>query len=146
MNAHNGPSQVDKGTPNSKRPKSHSEKFERQFAFVDGLNSRKGTGRAKTRSFVTKQHYRKKRFDKAQQGNDGGRQQQDPVTPVVASAVAHAGREVLVRDKQELISRGDGSDATLLEHLGGGRADPFNSYPIPATKDVHELVDHCEFW
>ncbi|EXJ60295.1 hypothetical protein A1O7_04447 [Cladophialophora yegresii CBS 114405] len=36
-------------------------------------------------------------------------------------------------------------EASFLQRLGSGRADPFNSYPILATPDVHELVDHFYF-
>lgn len=126
--------------PNDQRSKSHDASqsvpsvvgFEKQFEFIDGLNSRKGVGRKKTRSFVTKQHYRRKQFEKATKREEA-----------VAFAADVSG-SFRVWDAEELRPfRGIGS--TQPEQLGGGRADPFNSYPIPATRDVHELVDHCEY-
>ena len=27
--------------------------------------------------------------------------------------------------------------------LGAGRVDPFQTFPIEATRDIHQLVDHC---
>lgn len=36
------------------------------------------------------------------------------------------------------------ADSPSPEVLGAGRADPFYTYPIHATRVVHELVDHCK--
>jgi len=136
MSAH-GPGQID-AAPNSKRLKSQSG-FERQFEFVDGLSSRKAAGRAKTRSFVTKEYYRQKRFQRAQREGDAGPRQHEQTPGTDDSGV------VVAREKTQAVrSRRGESEVSLLERLGGGRSDPFNSYPIPATRDVHVLVDHCE--
>jgi hypothetical protein len=136
-------------SPNYKRSKSqHTSQpapsavgFEKQFEFIDGLNSRKGAGRKTTRSFVTKQHYRKKRFEQGTKREKEGGQASGTEIAAFAADVSGSFR---AWDTEEVRSfRGIGS--TQPEQLGGGRADPFNSYPIPATRDVHELVDHCEY-
>jgi hypothetical protein len=30
--------------------------------------------------------------------------------------------------------------------LGAGRVDPFQTFPIDATQDIHQLVDHCMYY
>ena len=32
----------------------------------------------------------------------------------------------------------------LIESFGGGRRNPFESYPVPFNNEVNELMDHCE--
>ena len=33
-----------------------------------------------------------------------------------------------------------------ITFLGAGRIDPFSTYPIEATLEVHQLVDHCTYF
>ena len=33
--------------------------------------------------------------------------------------------------------------ASPITILGAGRVDPFQTFPIEATRDIHQLVDHC---
>ena len=33
--------------------------------------------------------------------------------------------------------------ASPMTMLGAGRVDPFQTFPIEATRDIHQLVDHC---
>ena len=34
-----------------------------------------------------------------------------------------------------------------IEKLGGGRRNPFDTYPIPLSEEVNELMDHCKsYW
>jgi hypothetical protein len=33
--------------------------------------------------------------------------------------------------------------ASPMTILGAGRVDPFQTFPIEATRDIHQLVDHC---
>jgi hypothetical protein len=32
----------------------------------------------------------------------------------------------------------------IIERLGGGRRNPFESYPVPFNDEVNELMDHCK--
>lgn len=124
-------------------PATSSVAFKTQFAFVDGLNSRQGAGRKETRSFVTKQHYRKKWFEMGKDGADGARQNSQ-AEPLDSRAPVH-GKVIFWDSNEEQRQPVPSSEVGLARGLGGGRIDPFDSYPIPATRDVHELVDHCEF-
>ena len=36
------------------------------------------------------------------------------------------------------------SEPDLIERLGGGRRDPFVTYPVPFSNELNELVDHCK--
>ena len=111
--------------------------FQQRFEFVQGLDSK--AERKKTRSWVTTQHYRKKRFEDslrtteegAPGSKDNGRQRSTQCRSFMFT-------EGLIRAKYD-------EESSLLQHLGSGRADPFNSYPVHATRDVHALVDHCAF-
>ena len=138
-------------------PSSSSSGFVKHFEFVEGLDSHKGAGRKKTRSFVTKQHYRKKQFEKGKDEEPSKKGftsygVSKVLQPVAGDRTSVASAETSVRIKTHVCNPADGAEpvfripfgTTLPETLGSGRADPFNSYPIPATKDVHELVDHCE--
>jgi len=35
--------------------------------------------------------------------------------------------------------------ASPITILGAGRVDPFQTFPIEATRDIHQLVDHCMY-
>jgi hypothetical protein len=122
--------------------------FQRQFEFVQGLNSK--AERKKTRSWVTTQHYRRKRFEEQKpehsadaEGKARGRQRSTPSSRSSRSDGDQQPRtEPQAPAKAACMITGT-DEAAFLQRLGSGRADPFNSYPVPATRDVHELVDHC---
>ncbi len=127
--------------------------FPQQFEFVEGLQGK--AERRKTRSWVTKQHYRKKRYESAKV---------KPADVSIDARVKHGKQSASCSNRSTIDtedtcqSEGDhrsecedvirlNPGATVIFHvkrIGGGRADPFNSYPVPATRDVHQLVDHCE--
>ena len=131
-------------------PDKTSPKFQQQFAFVKGLTSK--TERKKTRSWVTTQHYRKKRFEEGQVKEEGDlepkRKGRRCSKPSSRSRSTRSNENPLTQAKDERLSQPSlgavGFDkSSFLERLGSGRSDPFNSYPVVATRDVHELVDHC---
>lgn len=47
-----------------------------------------------------------------------------------------------IEDAQEIANQSlvKASPVTIL---GAGRVDPFQTFPIEATRDIHQLVDHC---
>lgn len=119
---------------------------------MEGLRGK--AERNRVRAFVTKQHYRRKKYE----NSEGLRASHS------ASNRASAGSTPLPKDfeatekgawstnnkertaVEQLIKLHFGKEeAPVIDDLGRGRADPFNSYPIPATRDVHELVDHYYF-
>lgn len=106
--------------------------FEQQFAFVEGLNSK--AERKKTRSWVTTQHYRRKRYEERTAEEGAGSKSKGKSRRRSTSSSSRSD------DDQ---SQPAEASPPFLQRLGSGRADPFNSYPIQATRDVHELVDHC---
>lgn len=118
--------------------------YQPQFEFVEGLKSK--TERRKTRSWVTKQHYRKKRLESSKTGQDVPAESKGKGKERSQSGSRASKTDDGQQFGSEKIIRLDPGTHTFshVEQLGGGRADPFNSYPIPATRDVHELVDHCE--
>lgn len=130
--------------------------FQQQFEFVEGLKSK--AERKKTRSWVTTQHYRRKRYESGKAGEEHAagsqgtraRHAQPPSSPSNSDAEGAAEQKQKQREGQQeseqVVCLNPGSeDSGLVQSLGGGRTDPFDSYPIPATRDVHELVDHCEY-
>ena len=126
-----------------------SQGFRQQFEFVEGLNSK--AERKKTRSFVTKQHYRKKRYERDKAFRDVS--EESPFTGSMSPSgvfISKApGRGIIeeagcVQVDKDIRLNPEKNLGVSLERIGGGRADPFESYPIPANRDVHELVDHCE--
>jgi hypothetical protein len=36
--------------------------------------------------------------------------------------------------------------ASPITMLGAGRVDPFQTFPIDTTRDIHHLVDHCMYY
>ena len=126
-------------------------RFQQQFEFVEGLKSK--SERQKTWSWVTTQHYRKKRYEERDS------EQQSELEPKFRgrrrtvlssrSSKSHRERHGGVGDgerpavEQAVILNAGSDESKFVQRLGSGRADPFNSYPNPATRDVHELVDHC---
>ncbi|KIX95287.1 uncharacterized protein Z520_08804 [Fonsecaea multimorphosa CBS 102226] len=134
-------------------PQNDSAKFQRQFQFIEGLNSK--AQRRKTRSWVTTQHYRRKRFEArnawlaTDQENEGEFSKPLIAFPSTSKPENEGRRHAADRDAispDHAVQRDAGrGQSCFLQRLGGGRADPFNSYPVPATRDVHELVDHYYF-
>ena len=118
--------------------------FQQEFQFVQGLDSK--AIRKKTRSWVTTQHYRKKRYEEAR-----AEAAANPISkrkgrgPLESSSRSSRSDDERLREKNEERMKPERAvmGECLLQRLGGGRADPFNSYPIAASRDVHELVDHC---
>ncbi|ETI24876.1 hypothetical protein G647_04246 [Cladophialophora carrionii CBS 160.54] len=126
--------------------------FQRQFEFIEGLNSK--AERKKTRSWVTTQHYRRKRFEEcgAEDTADAEKKKKAKRRPrsTPPSRSSKSDENQPPRTKPEGHAKAahmiTGTNQALpLQRLGSGRADPFSSYPIPATPDVHELVDHFYF-
>lgn len=135
-------------------PAKTTGKFHQQFEFVDGLKSK--AERKKTRSFVTKQHYlRKKYIHKESQHTTNSQFNRLTADSRIASGSSRLINEQTVSSEdgdrthlETLIKCNSGrqqQSPRLITRLGGGRIDPFSSYPVPATRDVHELVDHYYF-
>jgi hypothetical protein len=136
-------------------PTDTSLKLRPQFEFVDGLKSK--AGRKKARSFVTKQHYRRKKYEITTAARDGPEERLEQVSTSVSKQVLDTSSPVGEststaqdedRSRVESLIRFQPpteTSSSLLRKLDGGRADPFDSYPVPGTRDVHELVDHYYF-
>ncbi|KAJ9603501.1 hypothetical protein H2200_011687 [Cladophialophora chaetospira] len=134
-------------------PERPSSDFLRQFAFVEGLKSK--AERKKTRSWVTTQHYRRKRFEQSKAKEEDvefegkGQRRSTPSSRPGGSARSDDDRPPLAAEKgcaQSWLAMTEINGTSFLQRLlGSGRADPFNSYPVEATRDVHELVDHFYF-
>lgn len=132
-------------------PNSFRNAFQPQLQFVEGL--KKKTARQVSRSHVTKQHYLRKRHEarKARQRIQHTRIQyglpDDEISRLnegrswnEQGIYAFQGR----KEDDELVVNPRNLSFTLLDFLGGGRTDPFNSYPVAGTREIHELVDHCK--
>lgn len=120
----------------SRRPKTH----QRRFIFVEGLGSNTGPTRKTTRSFITRQHYhdlKRQRQERLSSGNHVPLRENLPLKVTTHQPYFNSMPE-------NSFQTTDRSGMQQLTWLGGGRADPFDSYPIPATRDIHELVDHCK--
>ena len=145
--------------------------FQRQFEFVDGQDK---NSRKKTRVHVTREHYRERRWQQvnalkaAKTEPDVSPEPPKPEFVVSVTKLNHDRNESLkARDgasppdkklehwKQHSRSyvRNRTSTASVqkpsmtpspITFLGAGRIDPFSTYPIDATPDVHQLVDHCK--
>ena len=132
--------------------------FQIQFTFIDGLNSHEQ--RKKSRSHVTAQHYRRRRYD-ARQSRDEQRKEKEKPLRKRDHEGENSSRCVPGENQLSLlrtdacvggnrgIAAGYGYDnrrcaVTLMESpsLGAGRIDPFACYPVQATHEVDELVDH----
>ncbi|OAP65580.1 hypothetical protein AYL99_01552 [Fonsecaea erecta] len=142
-----------RGSPRKRKSKRDAPlktpvKFQQQFEFIEGLNSK--AQRKITRSWVTTQHYRRKRHEQSNAELDSGQEPKGEVSrPPIASLSNSKSNinEGRVQAGDEFVvqwNTGTGQSC-FPQRLGAGRADPFNSYPIPATRDVHELVDHYYF-
>ena len=149
--------QVLKSLQNLQRqiPVRSSPSSHQQFEFVEGLKSR--TERKKTRSFVTKQYYRRKKCvaNEARQATSDRTSRRGTTASLPASGTSRprCEQEVLSEEHdrarlETLVLLNSGRpprSPKLFARLGAGRVDPFSTYPITATRDVHELVDHYYF-
>ncbi|EXJ73836.1 uncharacterized protein A1O5_03598 [Cladophialophora psammophila CBS 110553] len=129
-------------------PRKSQGRFQQQFEFIEGLNSK--AQRKKTRSWVTTQHYRRKRYDAGNAVLESGQGLEAEATKPSVTAPNNSKPnnegERHTEDGAGIAVRHTWMErSSFLQRLGGGRADPFNSYPVPATRDVHALVDHCGF-
>jgi hypothetical protein len=123
----------------------------RQFEFVEGLQGK--AERKRARAFVTKQHYRRKKYENSEAlrapRSGSHRASASALLPKNFEATDESVRSTGDIERiavEKLIKSHSGKEETsVIDHLGRGRIDPFNSYPIPATRDVHELVDHYYF-
>ncbi|KIW27787.1 uncharacterized protein PV07_07495 [Cladophialophora immunda] len=142
-----------KGTSKRDTPGRAPAKFQQQFEFVEGLNSKEQ--RKKTRSWVTTQHYRRKRYEQGDARPESEHESRGKVPKASIPSPSdfqsnnegekHAADGVPFSPNRVVQWSAGPGQSCFLQRLGGGRADPFNSYPILATRDVHELVDHYYF-
>ncbi|KAK6364198.1 hypothetical protein LTS17_012467 [Exophiala oligosperma] len=126
--------------------------FEQKFQFVEGLKSK--AERRRTRAFLTKQHYRRKRYEELESATHS-----EDTSNIAAGAgvstskssnAPASGAQIPKDEEREIVEthimlRSHRVRTSFIDYLGRGRGDPFNSYPILATRDVHELVDHYYF-
>jgi hypothetical protein len=136
--------EVDSSAQQGSVPEPSRAEFRQQFEFVQGLDSK--AERKKTRSWVTTQHYRKKRHEARKAGdgaNPGSKGEDQRRSTRSRSSKSDDGRPRRETDENRTRPEHTVTGVSSLQRLGGGRADPFNSYPVTATRDVHELVDHC---
>ena len=122
--------------------------FHMKFQFLDGLKSKEQRNRI--RSHTTAQYYRRKRFEDYQRSLRPHSSHRAPPTSQETKtlppgldpaneASSHPAKQWLEPTNVHDI------EIPILFLLGSSRQDPFNSYPIEATRDVHELVDHFCF-
>lgn len=61
---------------------------------------------------------------------------------------SHAAKKLEIKSATQL-SQGDGLAVSLtpspFSMLGGGRIDPFRSYPVPWEPFIPRLIDHCQY-
>ncbi|KAK5205899.1 hypothetical protein LTR72_010105 [Exophiala xenobiotica] len=132
-------------------PSKPSGGCQQQFEFVEGLQGK--AERKRARAFVTKQHYRKKKYENSEalrvSSSRSSRASASASLPKDFEAtderVQSTGDMERIAVEKVIKSHSGTQETPVIDHLGRGRIDPFNSYPIPATRDVHELVDHYYF-
>ncbi|KAJ9497341.1 hypothetical protein H2202_007145 [Exophiala xenobiotica] len=132
-------------------PSKPSGGCQQQFEFVEGLQGK--AERKRARAFVTKQHYRKKKYENSEalrvSSSRSSRASASASLPKDFEAtderVQSTGDIERIAVEKVIKSHSGTQETPVIDHLGRGRIDPFNSYPIPATRDVHELVDHYYF-
>lgn len=119
--------------------------FHMKFQFFDGLKSKEQ--RSRIRSHTTAQYYRRKRFEdyqrsvKTQSPNHAPPTAQE--TKTLAPAHSPTDETSSHRAKQWLEpTHVHDIEVPIMFLLDSSRQDPFNSYPIEASRDVDELVDH----
>ncbi|KAK5456978.1 hypothetical protein LTS15_004758 [Exophiala xenobiotica] len=128
-----------------------SGRCHQQFEFVEGLQGK--AERKRARAFVTKQHYRRRKYENSEalRASRSGSNRAGASTSLTKNSDATDERVQSTGDieriaVEKVIKSHSGTQETpVIDNLGGGRADPFNTFPIPATRDVHELVDHYYF-
>ncbi|KIW10950.1 hypothetical protein PV08_10249 [Exophiala spinifera] len=128
-----------------------SSGFDQEFQFVDGLQSK--AQRKRTRAFVTKQHYRRKRYEELESATltectlsiSGATGSASKSSHVPGNGIRVPKDEERELVETQIILSSHQLRTSFIDTLGRGRSDPFDSYPVPATRDVHELVDHYYF-
>lgn len=148
------------------------EPFHREFQFIDS-QEKPEAARQKTRKHVTKEFYREKRYLQfhSQEShalpfsnsrphsvpefvvsvttlNEPPTDSREPRVTSDDGAIEHSSdqNESSATEQGQRpndVTDHDSGQSSPVSLLGAGRVDPFRSYPIEATGDVHELVDHC---
>ena len=140
------------------------KKFYKEFQFIDAKDK---SARKKSRTHVTKEYYRERRWK--QVNAQGGaeiplRERKSQAKPdFVVSVIklegpqprsSSTGSLALVRrtssralsnEIEQLTGVSDSTWPSPHTVLGAGRVDPFQTYPIEPTWEVHQLVDHYHF-
>lgn len=143
------------------------KRYLKEFEFIDAKDK---SARKKSRAHVTKEYYRERRWQQIQSHSDSkspspkvkGETRPDfvvSVTKLDALRQPHGstrGSTAVTRkiSTRKSITNGQHSplagvsDSTWSSPktlLGAGRVDPFQTYPIESTWEVHQLVDHYHF-
>jgi hypothetical protein len=132
------------------------QRFQREFQFIDGQD--KG-GRKKSRVHVTKEFYRERRWHQIHSTTNEAHRWPKPIPPPKPKfvvSVTKLDNDCGEKDARRTDSKADARPPRKLSHmdsqlalrslfspLGAGRVDPFETYPIQTTLDMHHLVDHC---
>ena len=119
--------------------------FHMKFQFFDGLKSKEQ--RSRIRSHTTAQYYRRKRFEAYQRSLKTQSSDRAPPTAQESKTLAsvHGSTdETSSQPAKQWLEPTHVHDieVAIMFILDSSRQDPFNSYPIEASRDVHELVDH----
>lgn len=142
--------------------------FQKNFEFIDGQDK---SSRKKTRVHVTREHYRERRWQQTNALKAEKTEQRAVEEPLKAEFVISVTNFSQSRDDSSTIGAGlsrPGSQAaevrlqryhhpgtsmtfsgrhtsrpSPLTPLSAARSDPFQTFPITATPQVHRLVDHC---
>ena len=131
--------------------------FQKEFRFIDITDK---SGRQKSRTHVTSEFYRERRWidRKGCDLQPGGTENPvKPETPQFKVSVLKLGpcvrrprkprikvraHDQIRKDVIEAEQKIEGNRTLSSSVLGAGRVDPFAAYPIDADKTVHQLVDH----
>lgn len=145
--------------------------FQRQFEFVDGQdkNSRKKTRVHVTREHYRERRWQQVNALKAAKTEPSVTPEPPKPEFVVSVTKLNHDRNVSSKakdggappstkraehwDQHSRCHGRNGTSTTLVQKpsmnsspmtfLGAGRIDPFSTYPIDATPEVHRLIDHC---
>jgi hypothetical protein len=145
-------------------------RYYKEFQFIDAKDK---SARKKSRTHVTKEYYRERRWRQVHTHADAkspspearGQPRPDFIVSVTKLDALHGSASetlALARRKSSTTSSTGSDSSTNGLHLsltavtdstwpspstllGAGRVDPFQTYPIESTWDVHQLVDHYHF-
>jgi hypothetical protein len=143
------------------------KRYHKEFQFIDAKDK---TARKKSRTHVTKEYYRERRWKQIHMHSDSkspspdtnGHSRPDFVVSVTKlEALQHpqrgaSGSVATIKRKIPRKTTTNGSQLPFtvvpeltwpspLTVLGAGRVDPFQTYPIDSTWEIHQLVDHYHF-